>query len=134
MKRIYYCLKCNATLNPNVKIIMTMVKKTQRGLALFSPRPGNYNVILSDDIHLKPGDMVDFHCPVCGGNLKSEASKNLAELGFRLEDGSNGRVNFSRKFGEQATYFVTSENVRSFGENAEVYSNVNFFGEGIEKD
>ena len=59
---------------------------------------------------------------------------HLTEIGFRLEDGAKGRVNFSRKYGEHVTYFVTKEQVRSYGENAAAYGGANFFGAGGEKE
>ncbi len=134
MKRYYYCPKCNATLNPNVKIILTAVKDMSRGLVLFSPQPGNYQMIASDDFSFSPGDMIKFLCPVCSANLDSEVDSNLAEIHFRYTDGAQGQVFFSKRFGEQATIFVSEEWVRSYGANAAAYETLNFFGEGIEKD
>lgn len=134
MKRMYFCLKCKATLNPNVKLILTMAKGRRRSLILLSPQPGNYSVIVPDDVVLRRGDEVDFFCPACGADLRSEASAHLAEIGFRLEDGTKGRVNFSRKYGEHATYFVTKEQVRSYGANAAMYGDANFFGAGRETE
>ncbi len=130
MKRTYFCLKCGATLNPNVKLILTMAKGRRRSLILLSPRPGDYSVILPGDVTLRRGDEVEFFCPACGANLRSEINAHLTEIGFRLEAGTKGRVNFSRKYGEHATYFVTKEQVRSYGDNATIYGDANFFGAG----
>ena len=132
MKRMYFCLQCRATLNPNVKLILTMAKGTHRSLILLSPQPGNYRVILPGDVTLRRGDEVEFFCPACGATLRSDVNEHLTEIGFRLEDGTKGRVNFSRKYGEHATYFVTKEQVRSYGENAAIYGDTNFFGAGGE--
>ena len=134
MKRTYFCLKCRATLNPNVKLILTMAKGRRRSLILLSPRPGDYSIILPDDVTLRRGDEVEFFCPACGAPLRSEINEHLTEIGFRLEDGTRGRVNFSRRYGEHATYFVTKELVRSYGENATIYGDANFFGAGGERD
>jgi hypothetical protein len=134
MKRMYFCLKCKATLNPDVKLILTMAKGRRRSLILLSPQPGNYSIIVPDDVVLRRGDKVDFFCPACGANLRSEASTHLTEIGFQLEDGTKGRVNFSRKFGEHATYFVTKEQIRSYGDNAAMYGDADFFGAGREKE
>lgn len=130
MKRTYFCPKCKAILNPNVKIILTLASGRRRSLILLSPQPGNYSVILPLDVTLRRGEEVDFFCPACSSSLRSEANDHLAEIGFRLEDGAKGRVNFSRKYGEHATYFVTKERVRSYGENAAIYGDANFFGAG----
>jgi predicted RNA-binding Zn-ribbon protein involved in translation (DUF1610 family) len=130
MKRVYFCPACGATLNPNVKIILAAVKEGAAGLLLFSPTPGNYEVIAPEELELQPGDRLDFRCPVCGKSLISRANDNFAELGFRLSNGTDGRVHFARRYGEHATFYITKEEVRSYGENADVYSNLNFFGAG----
>ena len=134
MKRTYFCPDCQATLNPNVKLILAMATGKRRSLILFSPQPGNYRVILPDDVTLRPGDEVDFFCPACGMNLRSAVNTHLAELGFRLEDGTRGHLHFSRKYGEHATYFVTKEKVRSYGDHAEIYGDANFFGAGATEE
>lgn len=128
MKRIYFCPACGATLNPNVKIILTARKGPKQGLVLFSPQPGNYQAIVADDLALTPGDLVEFACPVCQAALKSGFGAYHAEIGFRLSSGTTGRVHFSRKYGEHATYFVTDESVQSYGEHAMEGESMNFFG------
>ena len=134
MKRTYFCPHCGGDLNPNVKIILRAEIGGQKGLFLFSPQPGNYRVILPNDVTLRPGDEVDFFCPACGVNLRSAVNTHLAELGFRLEDGTRGHLHFSRKYGERATYFVTNEKVRSYGDHAETYGDANFFGAGATEE
>ncbi len=130
MERTYYCPKCKATLNPNVKIILVLVNGPRRGLMLANQQPGNYEAILTDDLGVKEGDIVDFHCPVCMADLRADVDPNLAKIYFRDPDGTKGRVNFSRRFGEQATFLVTKEKIQSYGDNAEAYNNLNFFGAG----
>jgi hypothetical protein len=130
MKRVYFCPSCNATLNPSVKVILTAVKDGKAGLILLSPQPGNYEVISAEELALRTGDRLDLRCPVCSRSLISRVNENLAELGFRLTNGMDGRAHFSRNYGEHATFFITKEEVRTYGENADVYSNLNFFGAG----
>ena len=134
MLRTYFCPACRATLNPGRTLILTFAKGKRRSLILLSPRPGDYSVVLPNNVVLRQGDEVEFFCPVCGASLRSEAHKHLTEIGFQLEDGTKGRVNFSRKYGEHATYFVTKEQVRSYGENAGAYGRANFFGAGGKKE
>ncbi|GAB4376199.1 MAG: hypothetical protein Kow0062_16150 [Acidobacteriota bacterium] len=128
-RTLYYCPKCQATLNPNVKIILSARKGTRQGLVLLSPRPGEYDAIAAEELALEPGDKVEFFCPLCRADLTSRADDNLAELGYRGDRGEEGRVDFSRIFGEHATYFVSKGEVRSFGAHASHYSDANFFGE-----
>ncbi len=82
MKRTYFCLKCRATLNPDVKLILTMAKGKRRSLILLSPRPGDYSVILPQDVTLRRGDEVEFFCPACGCHLRSMVRRiSLAPAG-----------------------------------------------------
>jgi len=128
MKRTYSCPRCRATLNPNVKVILLATNRGRTGLVLLDPQPGNYEVLRAPELELEEGDRVEFRCPVCRATLESAASENLAELLFRDEEGNEGRVDFSRIYGEHATYLVTREEVLSFGEDAGHYRG-NFFGE-----
>lgn len=130
MKRRYFCPKCEANLNPNVKIILMVRRDGQQGLILLSPQPGNYAIIVADEILPEAGDLMDFHCPVCGESLTAEDNDNMACLDFRFANGSNGTVFFTRRFGEHATYFVADDEVKVYGENATPQHGMNFFGSG----
>ena len=129
MRRLYFCPKCGTTLNPNLKVVLTAVKGKKRGLILLSPQPGNYRVFASETLELEEGDRVTLLCPVCHEDLKSKVNGNLVEMIYRDTRGEEGRVNISRNYGEHATYFVTQEEVRSFGDDADEYGACNFFGE-----
>lgn len=129
MKRGYFCPECEVTLNPGTKLILRVSKGQQKGLVLFSPQPGNYNAIWSPELQLKEGDRVSFHCPVCGADLRFKADERFARIGFATPSGMTGQVLFSRTLGEHATYFVTKETVRSYGDQAGTQDSVNFFGE-----
>ena len=134
MKRTYFCPKCESTLNPNVKIILTLQTGGDRHLVLLSPQPGNYDVIVSEDARLAEEALVKFLCPVCNAELLAADNPQMAEIGFRLPSGTQGVVKFSRRFGEQATFFVTEEWTKTYGEDAGLYSGMNFFGAGRELD
>ena len=129
MKRVYECPHCSATLNPNVKIVLQVVKRRKRGLILMSPRPGDYTVYPAGDLDLQEGDRLTFRCPVCHADLRSPVSKDLAEIGFRNPNGEVGRLSFSRVYGEHASFFIVGEEVRIYGEHADLYKGVNPFGE-----
>jgi hypothetical protein len=131
MKRTYHCLACQAVLNPNIKIVLVVQCTDRKGLVLLSPQPGNYSTIFADHLGLEKGEMVRFLCPVCGVDLTSKASPRLARLGVELGDGNRGWVDFSRIFGEQATFVVVGDQVQPFGEDHELYQELNFFGEGF---
>jgi len=134
MRRRYYCPECNAALNPNVKVILMARRNNRSGLILLSPQPGNYQSIVSEDFPLEFGDLIEFHCPVCGVSLTSDENDNLATLVYRFSPGREGTVFFARRFGEHATYLVFNNEVQTFGENALPNSHMNFFGSGQLED
>lgn len=129
MKRSYQCPHCKAVLNPGTKIILRAELEDRKALLLFSPQPGNYDVIIPEDFQLRKKDKVLFSCPVCSLPLTSPRDENLAEISFHSTAGTSGIVAFSRVFGQHATYFITAEDVRSYGEHA-ANLDVNFWGEG----
>lgn len=128
MKRTYSCPHCGAVLNPNVKIILRARLRGQRGLLLFSPKPGNYDVFAPAGFTLKKGDEVEFSCPVCGEDLTSSKGKAWAEIRFQVSPATAGSVVFSKVYGRHATFFVTEEDVRWYGEDAQ--ETLNFWGAG----
>ncbi len=129
MKRTYFCPRCDGCLNPNVKIILRAELAGRKCLFLFSPRPGTYEVIIPEGFRLKKKDVVVFSCPICGHDLTSHRDKALAEIHFASSSGAEGTVAFSRTYGVHATYFITSESVRCYGEHASA-ERVNFWGVG----
>jgi hypothetical protein len=129
-ERRYFCPKCDAALNPNVKIILTARRRDEEGLILLDPQPGNYQSIVAEEFPLEATDLVEFHCPVCGHELTAESNGEMACLAYRFSTGKNGTVYFARRYGEHATYFVSDDDVQSFGENALQNVGLNYFGSG----
>ncbi len=130
MKRRYFCPRCNANLNPNVKIILMVRSDDQQGLMLLSPQPGNYQSIVADEIEFEEGEVREFRCPVCAASLTDQENPGMACLRFHFSNGTDGTVYFSRKMGEHATYFVYDDEVRVFGDDATPQVGMNFFGSG----
>jgi predicted RNA-binding Zn-ribbon protein involved in translation (DUF1610 family) len=130
MKWKYACPHCKAILNPNVKIVLAVRRGRKRGLILLSPRPGNYKSICDSDFSdmMEEGTLVDFACPACGELLTSRASRKLAELLLLVPDQKDKRIQFSRIYGEHATFILNGETVTPYGEDAGLYDEVNFFG------
>lgn len=122
MKRSYHCPRCETVLNPSDKIILKGIHANSRGLFLFSPRPGNYDVRIPPGFTLKRGDEVTFSCPVCSGDLTSAKDAEWATLGFRVPSGQQGTVVFSKVYGRRATFFITEEEMRPYGEDARASS------------
>jgi hypothetical protein len=131
MKRVYTCPHCQGILNPGTKVVLRGQLGGKRALILLSPQPGNYDVTVAESFGLKPKDRVDFSCPLCDHDLGSPRQLAMAEVALRLSSGATGTVAFSKIFGQHATYFITEESVRTWGEHAQA-DDVNFFGAGPE--
>ncbi|MFH1843583.1 MAG: hypothetical protein ABIF77_10305 [bacterium] len=130
MKWKYACPNCKAVLNPNVKIILKSRRGKQSGLMLISSRLGNYQTICDEQFgdKVQEGQLVEFSCPVCDAVLTSPASKKLAEILMYREGGDVKRIQFSRVYGEEATFMIDGDTVVPYGEDAAAYDEVNFFG------
>lgn len=129
LKKRFLCPKCRSELNPGTKIILKANLSSLKGLFLFSPRLGDYEVIHPADFPTHPGEEIEFSCPVCSFDLTSPRSERFAELLYRQAD-LEGRVIFSKVMGEQATFLVMPDKTETFGKDVGSYSTTNFFGEG----
>jgi len=125
----YHCPHCDGRLNPNIKIILRAELRGKRGLILMSAQPGNYEIIIPPEFDLRHKDEVAFSCPICGHDLTSNRENTMTELRFLTTTGSSGTVAFSRIFGHHATYFITGDQVKSYGEDADE-NGVKFWGVG----
>ena len=130
MKRSFRCPRCNAALNPGTKVVLVAERGEARGLVLLSPELGNYRVVCDESFPLSEGARYVFRCPACRADLTSPQNQSLVEILLRDERGTTARIAFSRIFGEHATFVRTTQGVRRFGEHAERYVTVNFFGAG----
>ncbi len=126
----YFCPHCEHLLNPGTKVIFVIEHGSARGLLLLNPELGDYAEVLAEPFSIEAGLSYRFQCPVCHGDLSSPVNRNLVEIVCREADGTQSRVNFSRVGGEHATFVRGPGGVRSFGEHAERYETVNFFGVG----
>ena len=128
MRRTYLCPHCGGILNPNVKIVLRAEYLHHRGLFLFSTQPGNYDAIIPDGFPLKKKAQVRFSCPICAKDLTSNRDRTMAEIKFHSTSGVEGTVVFARVYGHHATYFITDEEVKTYGDAHE--DRVNFWGAG----
>jgi len=130
MSLIYRCPHCKAILNPDTKVILRVSRNRKVALILLSPQVGNYTVILPENFPLKEGEKATFHCPVCMEELTSPVNAQFNQLLRDRNDGGVDRVEFHRVYGKHATFVVSKGEIRAFGEDADVYRHVNFFGAG----
>ena len=125
----FLCPKCRAQLVPNRKIVL--LAKTERGpsgLLLLSPQLGEYSATTHAAFKLQDGEKVDIFCPVCHEDLGDYMDhQNLARVIMVDENGDEFDIVFSEIIGQHSTYKIHGDNVESYGEDAELYTN--FWGE-----
>jgi len=128
MRKNYLCPHCRAVLNPNVKVVFVVESGDRRELMLLNARPGDYGFIADPGFPMVEGRAVVFRCPVCDADLASASAPEFAEI-LRVDDGGREvRVEFSRVYGRHATFIVDGREVTAFGEDAEDFEDLNFFG------
>lgn len=128
MKKRYLCPHCEAVLNPNVKIVLLAKTEDARGLMLLNAKPGDYGLIVDPGVSLEVGEMVEFACPVCRGDLRSAADPHFVEILLDRGGESYSKVEFSRIYGKHATFIIDGRQVEAFGEDAPDFEDINFFG------
>jgi len=128
MSRSYFCPHCKKLLNPGTKVVVLVENGVEMELVLLSATLGDYSVVHSRSMDFVEGAVYTFRCPVCHADLTSTVDIKLVELQSSTDDEPMVRVNFSRVYGEQATFLMTRSGVDRFGEHADRYSAVNFFG------
>jgi hypothetical protein len=130
MGRSYYCPHCRKLLNPGTKVIFLVENGPELELVLLSAKLGDYSVVASRSMKLLDGAIYTFRCPLCRADLTSNIDNKLVELLSRSDDDDSPvRVSFSRIHGEHATFLMADDGVDRFGEHADRYANLNFFGE-----
>lgn len=125
----YFCPRCKGKLKVGGYIILSSRRQNgETGLMLMSPKIGDYKIVKHPDYKYSMDERLEFYCPLCGKSLSvPEVSKNLAKILMQDENGQQAEIYFSEIVGEKCTYKVTDEEIESFGEQPELYTN--FFGE-----
>ena len=132
MEYRYTCPHCSGLLNPGGNVIFVVESQFDRDLFLLSPNPGDYNLVHRSSFPLVKGEHYTFRCPLCREDLRSAIAEDLVEILLENSEGEKFHVNFSRVYGERATFFRAKGKTEKFGEHAASYDTFNFFGAGHE--
>jgi len=116
----YHCPKCDALLNPNVRVVLIARHSKRSGIVLMSSKLGEYQVICDKGFchDVDKGDTIDFCCPVCTESLTSDSHENFAELKIVNSERADHEpclLRFSRISEEQATFLYDGDTVKAFG-------------------
>lgn len=125
----FLCPYCRGHLKPHNKIILSGRKKDgTRGMILFNPKLGEYDILYHPSLQLEEGEHVDILCPLCHANLTDYTiDKNLAKIIMVDPKGNEFDIYFSEIVGMKCTYKIKGDKVEAFGEDADQYRN--FWGE-----
>jgi hypothetical protein len=122
----FLCPYCRGYLKPHNKIILSGRKDSgSRGIILFNPQLGEYDILHHDTFSLEEGEHLDILCPLCHANLTDQTiSKNLARIKMIDTSGKEFDIYFSEIVGMKCTYKISEDKkVESYGEDAEEYRN-----------
>jgi len=126
----FLCPYCRGHLMPHTKVVLSARKDSgTRGIILFSPTLGEYDILVHHTFKLVEGEHIDLLCPLCHANLTDHTlSKNLARIKMIDTKGMEYDIYFSEIYGEKCTYKIsTDKKIETFGEDAPDYQN--FWGE-----
>ena len=129
METCYICPFCKEHLNVNNNIVLLVRdNKGKQGLVLLHTELGNYASQMNCTMKIKKGETVDFYCPYCHTNVDYIKEKtNLVKLMRTNEHGRISQVIFSKVYGEEATYHIEDDKVMSYGEQAKIYMDPEWF-------
>jgi hypothetical protein len=122
----FLCPYCRGHLMANTKVILAARKESgTRGLILFNPQLGEYDVIVHHTFKLSEGEHLDMLCPLCHANLTDQTiSRNLAKIKMIDDSGKEFDIYFSEIFGEKCTYKISGDKkIEIYGEDAGDYQN-----------
>jgi hypothetical protein len=119
----FMCPHCRGHLRVGDNIIFKIKnKQKETGLLLLSPQIGNYSSLKHHSFKINEGEDVDFSCPLCSSDLKSDIHINLVNVLMVDDKGEEYNVYFSKIKGEHSTYFTKGEEVGSTGVDAGKYT------------
>lgn len=122
MKRSFICPKCKAYLNVGTHIILgAKSESNDSGIVLFNSEIGNYSTEINPGFDVKPGEKVDFFCPICNKKLASDIHDDLSKIIMIDDDSKKYEILFSKIAGEKSTYKIIGESIEVYGDNHSNY-------------
>jgi hypothetical protein len=122
MKRSFICPKCKAYLNVGTHIILSAKSESNdSGIVLFNSEIGNYSKEINPGFDVKPGEKIDFFCPMCNKKLASDIHDDLSKIIMIDDDSKKYEILFSKIAGEKSTYKIIGESIEVYGDNHSNY-------------
>ncbi len=113
----YYCPKCDKMLSENSKVIFNVRRDNNEKIKMFlDPKPGSYKIHCQPETNFSLNEQVDFHCPHCEENLKSDKYSKFVEIVLKVTDNVLFDVFFSRVYGDHKTYVGIEDFEEEYGQ------------------
>ena len=112
----FLCPECRSDLKVKSSLVFIGENpEKERGIILFSPKLGDYQMLHTDSFVFKDGDHIKFICPVCQADLGlSKTKKELASVIMIDQNKEEYRIVFSEIAGKQVTIQVKDNVVVDF--------------------
>jgi hypothetical protein len=116
----YHCPSCSQLLNSDNTVIFKIEKSSgEKGIIELNPKVGKYSYKCEPNMVFEKGEEMDFFCPACRINLKSERFPNFVKLKLYVSKDVYFDMLFSRVFGDRRTYVITEDMTEKYGDNPE---------------
>jgi hypothetical protein len=124
MEKKFICPKCKGYLNVGTRIILgAKSESNDSGIVLFNSEIGNYSTEINSEFDVKPGEKVDFFCPICSKKLASDIHDDLSKIIMIDKGDKKYEILFSKIAGEKSTYKIIGESIEVFGDDHSNYIN-----------
>lgn len=115
----FFCPACHHQLDVKGEIhLKTERQNGDKGDMYLSTSFGTYSYQHIPEVAFLKNESVEFYCPDCHSNVKSEKHPKFVTMMMRVENKFDFEILFSRKAGIHKTYIVTEDGVESYGEHA----------------
>jgi len=113
----YHCPKCDYKLSENNQVIFTIKRDNgEQAVLHLDAKPGSYLSNCDPKINFNEKEIIDFHCPKCDVNLKSDKYARFVEIILRVSPKVDMEVFFSRVHGVRQTFVGIEDFEEEYGD------------------
>jgi len=112
----YFCPKCDEKLSESNQVVFTIQRNNEKSKIFLEPKPGSYSIKCQPECTFVLNEEVDFFCPYCEENLKSDRYSKFVEIILKVTDSVIFDVFFSRIYGDHTTYVGIEDFEEEYGD------------------
>jgi hypothetical protein len=119
----FICPFCRGHLRVGENIVFKIRNEEKEHALLFlNAKIGNYTSYKHPSFIIQPGEEIEFSCPLCSVDLRSDIHINLVKVIMVDEKGDDYDVYFSKVAGEHSTYVTKDDELGTAGDDAGKYT------------